>query len=199
MKGKKIVIAIFITALLVTVLLISFEAYYLAIALVAGVLLIGHREIWSLIMRRKLPPVDERVRQNINKAVRNGFIFLVIILAFLMLPFSVALTTTPSTADLLSGLFLSAGAVYSLSYIFYERVEPGLSEKGLKLFNGFLFSAAISLAVFIIGVFLHNVLSALLGVEEPVFFIISLISIITFAVGLLGSLVLYTGGLCHRM
>ena len=54
MKGKKIIIALFITALVVTVLLISLEAYYLAIALIAGILLIGHRELWSLIKRRKL-------------------------------------------------------------------------------------------------------------------------------------------------
>jgi len=199
MKGKKIIISVFITALVISVLLISLEAYYVAVALIVGVLLIGHRELWSLIKRRKLLPVDERVRQNVNKSVRNGFIFLVIVLAFLMLPFSVALTRTPGTEDVLSGLFLSTGAVYSLSYIFYERVEPGLSEKGLKIYKGLLISAGISLAVFIIGVFLHNAISGLFGVEEPVFFIITIISIGTFAIGLLGSLVFYIKGLCHRM
>ena len=45
MKGRKAVTAVFITALVVTIILITMEGYYIAIALVAGTLLIGHREI----------------------------------------------------------------------------------------------------------------------------------------------------------
>ncbi len=211
MKGKKIILAIFITALVVTVLLISLEAYYVAVALVVGTLLIGHRELWSLIKRRKVLPVDERVRENVSKSVRNGFVFLVIALAFLMLPFTVILTRTPGTVDVLSGLFISAGAVYLLSYIFYDRVEPGLGEKGLKVLKGFLTTTGISLAVFIISVFLHNAIYGLCilwfgkdfwernGVaDEPVFFFLAFISAAAFAVGIIGSLVVYIKGLCRR-
>ena len=63
MKMKRAYLAIAITALVVTVLLISLRAYYVAIALIAGALIIGHRELWSLLRSRKLPPIDERVRE----------------------------------------------------------------------------------------------------------------------------------------
>jgi len=129
MKGKKLILAISITALVMTIMLISLKAYYVAIALVAGALLMGHRELWSLIKRRKLPPIDERVKENTSKSVRNGFIFFAIALAFLMLPFSVRIIETPNTVHVVGGLFLSGGAVYLLSYLFYDRVEPNLGEE----------------------------------------------------------------------
>ena len=60
----------------------------------------------------------------------------------------------------------------------------------------FLLVAGISLGAFIISVFLHNALSGLFGVEEPVFFIIAvIISPLAFAVGLIGSLVFFVKGL----
>jgi len=88
------------------------------IALAAGTLLMGHRELWSLIRRRKFPLLDERVRENSSKSIRNGFIFFAIATAFLMLPFSVRLIEGPDTVHVLGGLFISAGAVYLLSYFF---------------------------------------------------------------------------------
>ena len=125
MKTKRALIAIAIIALIVTLILISLKAYYVAVALVVGTLIMGHREVWSLIRRRELPAIDERVKENVSKSVRNGFIFLVIALAFLMLPFSVRLIETPDTVHLLGGLFLSGGIVYLFSYLFYDRVQPG--------------------------------------------------------------------------
>ena len=211
MKRKRVFIAISIIALLMTVILISLEAYYVAIALIAGVLILGYRELWSLIRRRKLPPVDERVRENLGKSVRNGFIFLVAALAFLMLPFSVRLTETPDTVHVLGGLFVSAGIVYLLSYLFYDRVAPRLGERGLRLLKIFLLASGISLAVGIISVVLHNAIYGLLiywfgegfwersGVgDEPVFFLIALLSVAGFAVGILGSLVMFLKGLFSR-
>ena len=173
MKTKRAFLAVSITALIVAIALISLKAYYVAVALVVGTLLIGHRELWSLLRRRKPPPIDERVRENAGKSIRNGFIFLVMALAFLMLPFTVRLTETPDPAHVLGGLFVSAGAVYLLSYLFYDRVATKLSEKQLKLLKTFLLVAGISLGALIISIFLHNFLSGLFGVEEPVFFIIS--------------------------
>ena len=64
MRTKIAFLAVSIAALLVAIILISLKAYYVTIALVVGTLIIGHRELWSLIRRRKLPPVDERVREN---------------------------------------------------------------------------------------------------------------------------------------
>jgi hypothetical protein len=211
MRTKRAILVVSIVALVVAITLISLRAYYVAVALLVGTLLIGYREIWSLIRRRKLPPIDERVRENTSKSIRNGFIFLVLALAFLMLPFSVRLIEAPDTAHLLGGLFLSGGAVYLLSYLFYDRVEPNLGGRGLKLLKTFLLIAGISLAAFIISVFLHNAIYGLfiyffgadfwdrIGMpDEPVFFFIALLSVATFAVGLIGSLVIFIKGLFSK-
>ena len=211
MKTKRALLAVSIAALIVTIILISLKAYYVAIALIAGTLIMGHRELWSLIRRKKLPPIDERVRENTSKSIRNGFIFFAVALAFLMLPFSVKIIETPDTVHVLGGLFLSGGTVYLLSYLFYERAEPGLGERGLKMLRRFLLVAGISLGAFIISVFLHNVIYGLfihffgadfwdrIGVaDEPVFFFIALLSVVAFAVGIIGSLVMFLKGLFSK-
>jgi len=208
MKTKRLLLAISITALIVTIILISLRAYYVAIALVVGALLLGHREFWSLIRRGKLPPIDERVRENTSKSIRNGFIFFTAALAFLMLPFSVRIIETPDIVHVLGGLFLSGGTVYLLSYLFYDRAGPRLGERELKLLKTFLLVAGISFAAFIISVFLHNAIYGLfihffgadfwdrIGArDEPVFFFISLLSVVAFAVGITGSLVIFIKGL----
>lgn len=199
MKTQRLFWAVLVAAVIVTVVLIAVEAYYVAIALVVGTLIMRHRELWSLIRRRKLPPLDERVRENIGRATRNGFIFFAIATAVLMLPFSVMLTGGPDTVGVLAGLFLSAGLVYLLSYLFYDRAEPKMSEVRLRQLKTFLMVAGISLGTFIISVFLHNALSGLLGVEEPVFFIIAVfIAPLALAVGIIGSLVLFIVGLAGK-
>ena len=196
MKTKRVFLSVSITALILTIILISLKAYYVVIVLIAGTLLIGHRELWSLVTRRKLPPFDERVRENISKSVRNGFIFFAIAIAFLMLPFGTILIEDPSVVHVLGGLLLSGGIVYLLSYLFYDRAEPKLDERGLKMLKTFLLVAGISLATFIISVFLHNALGALFGIEEPVFFIIAVfVAPLAFATGLIGSLVMFIKGL----
>jgi len=211
MKTKRVLLAVSITALIVTITLISLRAYYVTIALIVGTLLIGHRELWSLIRRRKLPPIDERVRENTNKSIRNGFVFLVIALAFLLLPFSVILIETPNIVHILGGLFLSGGIVYLLSYLFYDQAEPKLGERGLKMLKTFLLVAGISLGAFIISVFLHNAIYGLfihyfgadfwdrIGIrDEPVFFIVALLSVVAFAIGIIGSLVIFIKGLFSK-
>ena len=211
MKTKRTLIAVSIIALIVTIILISLKTYYVAIALVVGILLIGHRELWSLIRRKKMPLIDERVRENTSKSIRNGFIFFAIATAFLMLPFSVRLIETPDTVHVLGGLFLSGGAVYLLSYLFYDRAEPRLGERGLKMLKTFLLVAGISLGAFIISVFLHNAIYGLfihwfgedfwnrIGMgDEPVFFIIALLSAVALVVGIIGSLVIFIKGLFSK-
>jgi hypothetical protein len=199
MKMKKVLLTISIAALILTVILISLEAYYVAVALIAGTLIIEHRELWSLIRRRRLPPIDERVRENTAKSARNGFIFLALALALLMLPFSLVLTEETDTIHVLGSLFLSGGMVYLLSYLFYEQAEPKLDERRLKTMKIFLTIAAISLAAFIISVFLHNAISALFNIEEAVFFTIAVpISPLALAVGIIGSLVIFVKGLFSK-
>ena len=202
MKTKKVFLGVLIAALIVMIVLLSFEAYYVAVALFVGALLMGHRELWSLLRRRRLPPIDERVRENTGKSIRNGFIFFALATAFLMLPFSVRLIETPDTVHVLGGLFVAAGAVYLLSYLYYDRVEPKLDEKGWRMLKIFLLMTGISLGVLIISIFLHNAIYGLFihffgedfwdrtGMsDEPVFFFLALLAVVTFAAGLTGSLV----------
>jgi amino acid transporter len=201
MKTKRIFLAVSITALILVIILIWLKAYYVVIALVAGMLLLGHRELWSWLRRRKLPPIDERIRENSSKSVRNGFIFFAAASAFLMLVFSINLTyiTNLNLVHVMSGLFLAGGLVYLLSYIFYDRSEPKLDEKELKRLKTFLLVAGISLGAFVISVFLHNALSALFEIEEPVFFTIAVIICpLALAVGVVGSLVLLIKGLLGK-
>jgi hypothetical protein len=69
----------------------------------------------------------------------------------------------------------------------------------LKLLKTFLLIIGLSIGTFIVGVFLHNALSALFGIEEPVFFIIAVIlSPAALAAGIIGSLVLVIIGLARR-
>ena len=202
MRTKKVFWAVAITALVVAIILISLEAYYVVVAFLVGLLLMGHRELWSLLRRRKMPPIDERVKENTSKSVRNGCIFFIVATAFLMLPFSVRLVEKPDTVQVLGALFIAAGVVYLFSYLYYERVEPRLDERSMKLFKTFILIAGISLGALVISIFLHNAISALvmhfLGseFEEPVFFIVAtIICPLGLAVGVIGSLVMYFKGL----
>jgi hypothetical protein len=146
-----------------------------------------------------MPPADERVKENTGKAIRNGFIYFAIATAFLMMPFGEILTDKLDTSHVLGALFLSSGLVYMISYLFYDRAGPEISEKRLKLLKTFLILAALSLPVFIIGVFMHNALSALFDIEEPVFFVIAVIvAPLVLAAGLIGSVVLVVMGLVSR-
>ncbi len=206
MRTKKVLWGVGIAVLLVAAILISLESYYVVVAFVVGVLLMGYRELWSLLRRRKMPPIDERVRENTSKSVRNGFIFLMAATAFLMLPFSVRLVEEPTTIQVLGGLFIAAAAVYLFSYLYYDCVGPGLNEKDFRLLRIFLLIAVISLGVGIVSVFLHNAIYALImhfwgaDFEEPVFFIIAtIICPLGFAVGIIGSLVIYFRGLFRKV
>jgi len=196
---KKLLWTIFIFTLVVVVVLIAAEQYYVAVALIAGLVILRYREIWSLLKQRKLPPVDERVRENAGKAVRNGFVYFAAATALLMLPFTEIITDNVETVHVLAGLFLSAGLVYMLSYLYYDRAEPKMDGRPLRLLKTFLLISGLSIGTFIVSVFLHNALSALLGIEEPVFFVIAVIlSPAALAAGIIGSLVLFIVGLARR-
>ena len=198
MKTKRVLLAVSITALVLTIILVFLRAYYAAIALIAGTLLMGYPELWSLVARRRLPPVDERVRENVGKSIRNGFIFFAIASVGLMLFFSINRNAEPDILLVLGGLFLSAGVVYLLSYLHYDRAEPRLDERGLKRLRTFLLIAGISAGAFVVSFILHNAISGLLDVEEPVFFFIALLSLVALGVGLIGSLVIFVKGLLSK-
>ena len=196
MKTKRLIWAVFIFALVVTVLLIALEQYYVAVALIAGTVIMRHRELWSLITRRRLPPVDERVKENTGKAIRNGFIYFAVASAFLMLPFGDIAMGKIDTPHVLGILFLTAGLVYMLSYLFYDRAQPKMSGRSFKMLKTFLLLMGISVGVFIISVFLHNALYGLFDFEEPVFFTVAIfLAPLAFVVGIIGSLVVFIMGL----
>ncbi len=160
-----------------------------------------------------MPVLDERIRENVSKSLRNGFIYFAVASACLMLFFSLNRSAAPEIVRVLGGLFLSAGAVYLLSYLFYNQVEPGLGEKGLKMLKTFLLIAGISLGAFIISLVLHNAIYGLfihffgadfwdrIGIsDEPVFFVIAVIICpLAFAVGLVGSIVIFVKGLFSKV
>ncbi len=85
-----------------------------------------------------------------------------------------------------------------LSYLLYNRAEPGLGKRGLRKLKTFLLVAGISLGVFIISVVLHNAIYGLFEIEEPVFFFIAIASVVPVEVGLIGSLVMSIKGLSSK-
>jgi len=195
MKTKRVLIGISIAAVISAVILISLKAYYVLVAIVIGGLLIGHRELWSLLTTKKLPPFDERVKENTSKAIRNGFVFFALASVVLMLIFSVNREWKPELLHVMGGLFITAGTVYLLSYLFFDRAQPNLSARRLRMLKKFLILAGCSVAVFILGAFLHNIVS-LFGIEEAVFFTIAtIIAPLGLVVGLIASLVIFIMGL----
>jgi len=74
-----------------------------------------------------------------------------------------------------------------------------LDEKELRRLKKFLQVAGIAAGACITSVILHNAVSAVLGLEEPVFFVIAVIlSPGAIAVGLIGSLVIFARGVVRR-
>ena len=78
--------------------------------------------------------------------------------------------------------------------IFPDQMEPKLAERRYKMLKVFLLVAVISLAVGIVGVILHNVLSALLEKEEAVSFGIGLVGLFVFVIATISGLVVYLIG-----
>jgi len=196
---KKALLGVAAAAALLALIAISLKAYYVVIAIVVGGLLIFHRELWSLLTTGHLPPFDERVKENTGRAVRNGFLFFAGAAVCLMLVFSMDAAWKPDLVDVLGGLFIATGAAYLLSYLFFDRAEPNLSQRGLTMLKGFLITAGSAVAVFILGVFLHNLVSALFDIEEAVFFTIAtIIAPLGLATGLIGSLVVFIKGLASQ-
>ncbi len=199
MKTKKAFLSLFITAIVMIIIFFLLEVYYAVGAIVIGVLIIGHRELWSLIRKRKLPPIDERVKENINKSIRNSFIFFGAA-SFLTMLFYIADKYEPIQPRMeyfLGGLLLSVGIVYTLSYLFYDRVEANLDRKGLKIIRIFSLLAGISLIVFTINAFFVNTIFP--SIEFLAFHRILLyVSPFVFAVGVIGSTIIFIKGLFVR-
>ena len=166
------------------------------IALVLGFLLLGHREFWSLVRYRRLPVIDERVRNNLTSAMRltGGFFFIASIVLILLLRFNV-FRDTP-TVLIISGQLVIVGIVYVVGYYYYDRVRPNLGERAMRWLKICLITAGLSLSTIALAIVLHNLVSAWFGFEDAFFFILGLlVAPAIFAISLLGSLAVFIRGL----
>lgn len=78
--------------------------------------------------------------------------------------------------------------------IFHSQMEPELAEKRLKLLKRVIKIGGVSLAVFIIGVIVHNVLFAVLDREESISFFIAILGGFLLFLSIIGSLGIYIIG-----
>ena len=196
MKIRWILIAYAVISLLGLMLLLSRENVYVVIALVLGFLLLGHREIWSLVRYRRLPVIDERVRDNLTGAMRltGCFFFIASIVMILLLRFNV-FRDTP-TVLIISAQLVIVGIVYLVGYHYYDRVRPNLGVRATHWLKICLVTAGLALSTIALAIALHNLVSAWFGFEDAFFFILGLlVAPAIFAVSLLGMLAVFIKGL----
>ena len=196
MKIRWILIAYSVISILPLMMLLSRENIYVVIALVLGCLLLGHRELWSLARYRRMPVIDERVRNNLTSAMRltGVFFFIASIVLILLLRFNV-FKGTP-TELIISGQLVIVGIVYLVGYHYYDRVQPHLGEKAMRWLKICLVTAGLSLSTIALAIVLHNLVSAWFGFEDAFFFILGLlVAPAVFVVSLLGSLTVFIKGL----
>ena len=196
MKTRCILIVYCVISVLGLMLLLARENLYIVIALVLGFLLLGHRELWSLARYRRLPVIDERVRNNLTSAMRltGVFFFIASIVLILLLRFNVFRDT--STGLIISGQLVIVGIVYLLGYHYYDRVRPNLGERAMHWLKICLITAGLSLSTVALAIVLHNLVSALFGFEDAFFFILGLlVAPAVFASSLLGILAISIKGL----
>jgi len=185
-----------VISVLALLLLLSRENIFVLLALVLGVLLLGHREIWSLIRYRRLPVIDERVRDNLSNAMRlTGILFFITsIVLLLLLRFNVFKGVPVEL--IVSGEFVMVGIVYLIGYYYYDRVRPNLGKRAARWLKICLITAGLSLSTVALGIVLHNLISYWFDFEEAFFFILALLAApAVFAVSMLVSLVIYIKGL----
>ncbi len=178
-------------------LLLSRENIYIVLAIVLGVLLLGHRELWSLVRHGHLPVIDERVRANLTGAMRATGIFYFIsgIVLILLLHFDVF--EDAPTGLVIGGQLVLVGIVYLIGYHYYDRARPNLGELALRWLRILLVTAGISLSTVALAIALHNMVYAWLGWEDAFFFILGLlVAPAVLALSLLGSLGIFIRGLC---
>jgi hypothetical protein len=190
---KRFMIIYAAISMLGMMLLLSRENLYV---LIIGILLLGHRELWSLIRYRRTPVIDERVRNNLSSAMRltGVFFFIASILLILLMRFNV-FKGTP-TSLIISGQLVVVGLVYVIGYYYYDRVLPGLGEWAARWLKICLITAGLSLTTIALAIVLHNLVSYWFGIEEAVFFILGVLAgPAVFALSLLFSLGIYISGL----
>jgi len=196
MKIKLTLIIYSVISLLGLLLLLSRENIFVVAALLLSSLLLWYREIWSLIRYRRLPVIDERVRNNLTGAARitGAFFFIASLILILLLRFDVF--ENVSTSLVVSGLLVTVSLVYPITYLYYDRVLPNLGIRALRWFKIFLLSAGLSLSTIAFSITAHNMVDFLFHIEEAFFFILGLlIAPAVFGLSLLCTFFLYFLGL----
>ncbi len=202
MKTKGILAVLAIISMLALMVLLSSENLYVALALILGFLLLGHRELWSLIRHRRMPVIDERVQHNLTGAMRFTGVFFFISSAVLILLLHFNVFKETATSLVISGQLILIGIIYVISYHYYDRVQPVLKERSIKTLIFCLMTAGISLGVIALSITLHNMIYVWFNLEEAVFFILGIIvapavctlSLLTsFGIFLTGLLVSFSG------
>jgi len=195
-KARWILIAYAAICLLALMLMLSRENLYVVIALAAGFLLLGHRELWSLIRHGRMPVIDERVQNNLTGAMRltGIFFFIASIVLILLFRFNV-FKNTPKEL-IVSGQLVIVGFVYVMGYYYYDRVRPCLGEKAVKWLRICLITAGLCLSTIALAIVLHNLVSVWFGFEDAFFFILALlVAPAVLSLSLLGCLAIYIKGL----
>lgn len=196
MKTRIILIVYSVISILGLMLLLSRENIYIVIALILGILLLWHREIWSLIRYRRLPVMDERVQYNLARALQVAGVFFFIISIVLILVMRFNVFHDEPAGLIISGQLVIVGLVYLIGYHYYDRVRPNLGKRTMRWLKICLITAGVSLSTVALAVVLHNMISALFGFEDAVFFILGLlVAPAVLVISLLGSLVIYIKGL----
>ena len=97
-------------SVLLHMLLSTRENICVVLALLLSGLLLGHRELWSLIKHHRLPVIDERVQANLTSAMRltGIFFFIASIILILIMRFNVFKNVT--TSLVISGLLVFVAA-----------------------------------------------------------------------------------------
>jgi hypothetical protein len=199
MKDKKTFWVFSLAAVLITIIFIALELYYLAVVIVIGALIVEHREIWSLIRYRKMPPNDERVHENINKSIRNSFLAFIILSLITLLLYVTDEPAQPLLEYYLSALLLSVGVVYVISYLFYDRVEANLRSRGITALKILFIIEVTSLVIFILNALFVNTIFPVITDEVFTLHKIMLyISPVVFSLAIIGSLVIFVKGLLAR-
>jgi len=201
MKNKKTFWVFSVTALVITIIFIALQFYSIAAVIIIGALLAGHREIWSLIRYRKMPPHDERVCDNINKSIRNGFLAFIIISLIALLFY---VTEEFARIDLeyyLVALILLVELVYVISYLFYDKIEANLGKRDIKALKIFAVFEVVSLIFFILTILFPSMIGLLFpGITGDVITlrIVTFIPIGVFVLGIIGSSAIFVKGLFVR-
>jgi hypothetical protein len=200
MKNKKTFWVFSVTALLITIIFIALKFYSIAAVIIIGAIIAGHREIWSLIRYRKMPPHDERVNDNINKSIRNGFLAFIIISLITLLFY---VTEEFARIDLeyyLVALILLVELVYVISYLFYDKIEANLGKRDIKALKILAVFEVASLVFFIITIFFPSWVFLFSGITDDVLMLrfLDLFPIGVFVLAIIGSSAIFVKGLFVR-